>query len=442
MDITRELVKEEYSARLTGLQLHLSSLAKSDVESLIHSLQRSAPRLESLDLRQTSWESMTIGSLASCLPSFKRLALYNVFLFPWASPIFLNLQELHIDFDRHRLLHLQDTLPSYAELATILGRMPELRFLALRNVFAEGTHADLEGWGSISLPKLQTLSLIDQQESDLLSFASLLLLPSTTCAEIKTNRRGWKGVSSPVSLFSHYGGTFGPVRRLKLLANGSHPRVTIEFRVSDAISVEPTVPSQLRLDCALRLPPTAPHSESRSPFATTLPSCGTALHFGNASLSAHLNLENLLYLEIVSHTPIGAASSSSSPSSSRDWWVGLLYTSARVATRLQQVRAMYRGAVDALIEVLSLVQPAVEQQQHQLPPAFFPNLLTVKLALVNLDEIAVPPRTRRRGDVLLDALAERRELGIGIRELEVSDRDGHWVRRFREIVPSVTHAEI
>ncbi|KAH9963532.1 hypothetical protein BC827DRAFT_1154409 [Russula dissimulans] len=441
MDIARELVRQEYSARLTGLHLHLSSLARSDVEWLIHSLQRSAPLLESLDLRQMSWESMTIGSLASCLPSFKRLALYNVFLFPWVSPIFLNLHELHIDFDRHRLLHLQDTLPSYDEMAIILGRMPELRSLALRNVFAEGSHADVEGWGSISFPKLQTLSLIDQQESDLLSFVSLLRLPSTTCAEIKTNGQGRKGVPNPVPLFSHYEGTFGPVRRLKLFANGSHPRVTVEFRVSDAISVEPTASSQLRLDCALPLPRTA--------------SLGAA-----AEAHLGLNLESLLYLEIVSHAPVGvgvgAASPSTRPSSSSPhdhcWWVRLLHASARVATHLQQVRATYRGAVDALIEVLSLTQPPGEQQQrqqHRPHPAFFPNLRTVKLALVDLDEIAaVPPphhtRTWTRGDVLLDALAKRRELGFGIWELEVSDRDGQWVRKFREIVPvpSVTHAGI
>src|SRR5579863_6372389 len=69
LDLARELMRPEYSARLAGVQLELSSLPRNDVELLIRSLQQSAPLLESLELRQASWEPMTIGSLASCLPS-------------------------------------------------------------------------------------------------------------------------------------------------------------------------------------------------------------------------------------------------------------------------------------------------------------------------------------------------------------------------------------
>ncbi|KAF8261011.1 hypothetical protein EI94DRAFT_1789685 [Lactarius quietus] len=49
---------------------------------------------------------------------------------------------------------------------------------------------------------------------DLLSFAASLCLPSETCAEIKTNGRAWVD-----TLLPQYELTFGPVRRLKLLAN-------------------------------------------------------------------------------------------------------------------------------------------------------------------------------------------------------------------------------
>ena len=460
LDLAWELVRPEYSTRLAGLQLDLSSLARFTVESLIQSLQQSAPLLESLELRQASWEPMTIGSLASCRPSFKRLALHNVFLFPWDSPIFLNLHELHINFDRHRLLHLQDTLPSYVEVATILGRMSNLRCLEFRNVFAEGSHPDLGGLlgRTIPLPKLQILSLIDQQDCDLLSFASLLDMPSTTCAEIKTTGRTWTGFSDAASLFSHYERIFGPMRRLKLLANGRHPQVTVEFRTSDALSVESSAPSQLRLEYALPLPPPPrprgpADGESRPPPPTIPLPLATphlmALHLGDAA--PHLN--GLLYLEVVSHaaTATTATAGSAVVAPSPDCWWAALFSRA---TQVQHVRATYRGAVDGLIDALQQQQQHrhahrhnSEEQWSRAPllrvPLLFPDLRAMKLSLVDLDETVVPPPSRTRGDVLLDCLERRREeLGVGVRELEVPDRDGRWVRRLREIVPRVVHAEI
>ena len=449
LDLARELMRPEYSARLAGLQMDLSSLARNDVESLIQALQQSAPQLESLELRQASWEPMTIGSLASCLPSFKRLALHNVFLSPWVSPILVNLHELHINFDRHRLLHLQDTLPSYAEVATILRRLPELRRLELRNVFAEGTHMDSVLSGRlISLPKLQILSLVDQQQCDLLSFASLLDMPSTTCAKIKTDGPVWKGSSSGSSAaslfdFSHYERTFGPARRLKLLANGRHPLATLEFRDSDALSVDSSTPSQLCLDYALHPPPPPPRGPADiesppSPTPSTLRFI--ALHLGDAAS----RLDGLLYLEVVSHAATGTTTAAGATSLADCCWWAMLFSRA---TRVQQIRATYRGAVDGLIEALQSQHPHQHQRdsERQSCPVLllFPNLRTVKLSLVDLDGAAVdvPPR-RTRGDALLECLARRRELGVGIRELEVSDRDGRWARRLREVVPVVVHVDI
>ena len=448
LDLAWELVTPEYSTRLVGLQLDLSSLARNNVESLIQSLQQSAPLLESLELRQASWEPMTIGSLASCRPSFKRLALHNVFLFPWVSPIFVNLHELRISFDRHRLLHLQDTLPSYVEVATSLGRMSELRCLELRNVFADGSHPDLGGslGRTIPLPKLQILTLIDQQDCDLLSFASLLDMPSTTCAEIKTTGRVWKGFPDAASLFSHYERIFGPVRRLKLLANGRHPQATVEFRASDALSVESSAPSQLRLEYALPLPPLTPLRGPADggllPPPPTIPLPLPTPHL----IALHLcdavsHMDGLLYLEVVSHAPTAttATAGPSGMTSSPDcWWTALFSR----ATQMQHIRATYRGAVDGLIEALQ--HRHVHQHgsgQGPCPPLLFPDLRAVKLSLVDLDETVVPP-PRTRADVLLDCLERRRELGVGIRELEVSDRDRRWVRGLLEMVPRVVHAEI
>ena len=458
LDLVWELVRPEYSTRLAGLQLDLSSLARNDVESLIQSIQQSAPGLKSLELRQASWEPMTIGSLASCRPSFKRLALHNVFLFPWVSPIFANLHELHISFDRHRLLHLQDTLPSYVDVATILGRMSELRCLELRNVFAEGSHPDLGGLlrSTIPLPKLQMLTLIDQQDCDLLSFASLLDIPPTTCAEIKTTGRAWKGFSGAASLFSHYERIFGPMRRLKLLANGRHPQVTVEFRTSDALSVESSAPSQLRLEYALPLPsPIPPHRGTADgeslpppPPMTPLPLPTPhliALHLGDAAP----HMDGLLYLEVVSHAPTAATATvgpSGVTSSSPDCWWAALFSRA---TQVQHIRATYRGAVDGLIGALQR-RRHVHQHQHQhqhnseqwSPRPLFPDLRAMTLSLVDLDETVVPP-SRTRGDVLLDCLELRREFAGGIRELDVSDGgDRRWARRLREIVPRVVHADV
>jgi hypothetical protein len=379
------------------------------------------------------------------------LALHNVFLSPWVSPIFVNLHELHISFDRHRLLDSQDTLPSYGEVATIIGHMPELRILELRNVFSEGADADSEGLSghTISLPNLQKLTLIDQQECDLLSFASLLCMPSTTCAEIKTNGRLGESFSSAVSLFSHYDRTFGPVRRLKLLANGRRQQVTVEFRASEALSVESDAPSQLRLDYTLPLLPSplrdAADIKSPTPFPT---SRIITLHLGDSARY----LGGLLYLEIVSHAPTttAAAATTAVPQSSDCWWAALFSH----ATRVQQICATYRGAVDGLIEALQVRHQHQHQHPHESEPwpqplLLFPDLRAVKLSLIDLDEEVevaadVPPlRTARRGDALLDCLMRRRELmGVGIRELEVSDRDERWVRRLLEIVPRVVHAEI
>ena len=453
LDLAWELVKPEYSTRLAGLQLDLSSLARNTVESLIQSLQQSAPRLESLELRQASWEPMTIGSLASCRPSFKRLALHNVFLFPWVSPIFVNLHELHITFDRHRLLHLQDILPSYVEVAAILGRMSELRCLELRNVFAEGSHPDLRGLleRTIPLPKLQTLTLIDQQDCDLLSFASLLDMPPTTCAEIKTTGRVWKGFSDAASLYSHYGRTFGPARRLKLLANGRHPQVTVEFRTSDALSVESSAPSQLRLEYALPLPPLAPPRDPADGDSLPLPPMIPptphliALHLGD---TAPQHMDGLLNLEVVSHAPT-ATTATAGPSgmtpSPDCWWTALFSR----ATQVRYIRATYRGAVDGLLEALQHRHVYNQHRQRHnseqwspRPLLLFPDLRAMKLSLVDLDETVIPP-SRTRADVLLDCLERRRELGVGIRELEVVDGgDRPWMRKLREIVPRVVHAEI
>ena len=73
--------------------------------------------------------------------------------------------------------------------------------------------------------------------------------------------------------------------------------------------------------------------------------------------------------------------------------------------------------------------------QWQRPLLIFPNLRAVKLSPVNLDGAVISP-SRKRGGVLLDCLEWRRGLGVGIRDLEVSDRDGWWVQGLREIVPS------
>jgi hypothetical protein len=141
-----------------------------------------------------------------------------------------------------------------------------------------------------------------------------------------------------------------------------------------------------------------------------------------------------LHLEIVSHAA-AAAAAAAWPASSDGWWAALFSR----ATRLQQIRATYRGAVDGFIEVL-LARCERRQQQGHHHHLFFPDLRIVALSLVDLDETVVPPRTR--GDLLLDGLARRRELGIGIRRLEVPDLDGRWVRKLREIVPDVAHADI
>jgi len=354
--------------------------------------------------------------------------------------------------------------------------MPGLRHLELRNVFAEGTHthAQVLSGRTIPLHKLRKLTLVDQQECDLLSFASLLNIPSTTCAEIKTNGfRAWNDPSHAAHmLFSRYERTFGRVRRLKLLANGRRPQVTLEFRASDALSVENSAPSQLRLEYVLpALPPTttlaptlprgaAADVESPLPLSTRSSTpCLIARHFGDSALC----LDGLVCLEVVSHaatsTSTAAAPASASSYSPSCWWAVLFSR----ATQVQQIRATYCGAVDGLIAALQHQhqhQHRHHQHQHQhqhdserlgqpRPLVLFPELRSVKLSLVDLDEETVIAQRKkqspllRRGDVLLDCLARRRALGIGIGELEVpSDRGGRWVRRLREIVPVVVHAEI
>jgi hypothetical protein len=112
---------------------------------------------------------------------------------------------------------------------------------------------------------------------------------------------------------------------------------------------------------------------------------------------------------------------------------------------VQHIRATYRGAVDGLIGALQR-RRHVHQHQHNSeqwsPRPLFPDLRAMTLSLVDLDETVVPP-SRTRGDVLLDCLERRRELGGGIRELDVSDGgDRRWARRLREIVPRVVHADI
>ena len=416
LEAAKELVRPEHSGRLAGLHLDLNLRNKRDVESLIHSVQQSAPRLEYLALQRTSWELVTISSLTSRLPSLKRLRLSNVFLSPWVSPIFTTLQELDISFDLSRQPRSHDSLISYGEMSTILCRMPELRRLALRNVFLEGTRADGVLNGRISLPNLRQLSLIDQQGCDLFSFAASLCLPSETCAEIKTDGRACVD-----TLLPQYELTFGPVRRLKLLVNG-YPQVSLEFRASDAFTVECSAPAQLRLAYSLlplpSLPP--PHASS---FPLSPPS-RIAHHFG----AARLRLDGLLYLDVASHVPWPA-----------DCWRALFAH----ASRLRQVRATYRGAVDGLILQVFLAAEHDDDNDGE-SRRLLPSLRSVKLSLVDLDETvdAIDP-PRMRGDLLLDGLARRRGFpGSEIRELEVPDHDGCWVAKLRQIVPGVLHAWI
>ncbi len=333
-------------------------------------------------------------------------------LYPWVSPIFTSLQELDISFAPHHLPRSHDSLLSYDEMSTILCRMPELRHLALQNVFLGGTRADGMPNGHISLPNLRRLSLVDQQGCDLFSFAASLCLPSETCAEIKTSGRAWVG-----TLLPQYELTFGPVRRLKLLVN-EYPQVSLEFRSSDALTVERSAPAQLRLAYSLLPspppPPPLPHA-AESPLP---PPSRIAHHFG----AARLRLDGLLYLDIASHVPWPA-----------DCWRALFAQ----ATRLRQVRATYRGAVDGLI-----LQVFLATDHHDEESRLLPSLRSVKLSLVDLDETvdAVDP-PRARGDLLLDGLARRCGLpGSEIRELEVPDHDGCWIAKLRPIVPGVLHA--
>jgi hypothetical protein len=403
LDAARELVRPEYLARLAILHLDLSSRTKREVDSLVHSLQQSAPRLEYLAVRASSWERVTISSFTSRLPSLRRLLLRDVFLSPWVSPIFTSLQELDISFGPHSY----DSTLSYGEMSTILCRMPELRCLALRNVFPKGTRADGMLNGHISLPNLRQLSMIDQIGCDLFSFATSLCLPPETCAEIKTNGR-----ARVDTLLPQYELTFGPVRRLKLLVN-EYPQVSLEFRASDALTVEPSAPAQLRLAYSLLLRPSPP----LPPHAASSPPTQIARHFG----AARLRLDGLLYLDIASHVPWPA-----------DCWRALFAH----ATGLRQVRATYRGAVDGLLLQVFL---APDEESR----LFFPSLRSVKLSLVDLDEVvdAVDP-PRARGDLLLNGLARRRGLlpGSEIRELEVPDHNGCWIAKLRQIVPGVLHA--
>ncbi|KAH9064982.1 hypothetical protein EDB87DRAFT_1574710 [Lactarius vividus] len=407
LDAARELMRPEYSARLAGLRLDITSRTKCDVESLIHSLQQSAPRLEYLALQCTSWELAAISSFTSRLPSLRRLRLSNVVLSPWISPIFTSLQELDISLSPHRLPRSNDALLTYGEMSTILSRMPELQCLTLRNVFLVGTRAGEMLNGRISLPNLRQLSLIDQQGYDLSSFAASLCLPPETCAEIKTNGRVWLD-----TLLPRYELTFGPIRRLKLSVNG-YPQVSLEFRASDALTVERSSPAQLRLAYSLLPSPApAPPHAAESPL---LPPNRIAHHFG----AAQLRLEGLLYLDIASYVPWPA-----------DCWRTLFAH----ATRLRQVRATYRGAVDGLILHVLL---GVDEE-----PRLLPTLRSVKLSLVDLDEAvdAVDP-PRARGDLLVDGLARRCGLpGSEIWELEVPDNDGCWAAKLRPIVPGVLHA--
>ncbi len=411
-------MRPEYSTRLVGLRLDLCSRSKRDVESLIRSLQNSAPRLEYLALQCTSWESVTISSFTSRLPSLRRLRLRNVSPSSWLSPIFTSLHELDVSFDLHRVPRSHDALLSHDEMCTILSRMPELRRLALQNVFAEGTRPDGMQHKHIFLPNLRQLSLIDQLSRDLFTFASSLCLPSETCAEIKKNGVAWEGSFDPVTLLPQYERTFGPVRRLKLLTNG-HPQVTLHFRASDALTVERSSPAQLRLAYTLlSSSPPPPHAAETAPP----PPHEIVHHFG----AAQLRLDGLLYLDIASYATWPAYC-----------WRALFAHAAR----LQQIRATYRGAVDGLIlYILLAADPDGE------PSPLLPALRSVKLSLVDLDETVDvadhPPRVR--GDLLLDGLAQRRRdlPGSEMWELEVPDHDGCWVAKLRSIVPSTLHAGI
>ena len=403
LDTALELVKPEYSSRLAGLHLDLGWRTKRDVDSFINSLQQSALRLEYLALQRTSWtwELVTVSSFTSRLPSLKRLRLNNIFLSPWVSPILTSLEELDISF---RPPSSRNALISYGEMYTILRHMPELHRLALRNVFRDSTHTDGMLSEQIFLPNLRHLSLIDEQGCDLFSFAASLCLPSETCAEIKTNGRAWIDTLLPM-----YELTFGPVRRLKLLVNG-YPQVCLEFRESDALTVERSAPAQLRL--AYSLLPSSPPPFSPTTSYPLSPTSRIAYHFG----AARLHLDGLLCLEIASHVPWPA-----------DCWRALFVH----ATRLRQVRATYRGAVDGLI--LQVFLAADESR-------LLPSLRSVKLSLVDLDEVVDPPRTR--GDMLLDGLTRWRGFPGSemIQELEVPDQDGCWIAKLRQIVPGVLHA--
>ncbi|KAH9036639.1 hypothetical protein EDB85DRAFT_1888778 [Lactarius pseudohatsudake] len=398
LDVARELMRPEYSARLAGLRLDITSRTKF-----------------SPTIRISGTTAHVMGAhdnqlFTSRLPSLRRLRLSNVLLSPWISPIFTSLQELDIRLSPHRQPHSNDALLTYGEMSTILSRMPELQRLALRNVFLVGTRADEMPNGRISLPNLRQLSLIDQQGSDLSSFAASLCLPPETCAEIKTNGRVWLD-----TLLPQYELTFGPVRRLKLLVNG-YPQVSLEFRAADALTVERSSPAQLRLAYSLLPSPApAPPHAAESPL---FPPNQIAHHFG----AAQLRLEGLLCLDIASYVPWPA-----------DSW----HTLFAHATRLRQVRATYRGAVDGLI-----LQVLLGADNHDEGSRMLPSLRSVKLSLVDLDEAvdAVDP-PRARGDLLVDGLARRRGLpGSEICELEVPDNDGCWIAKLRPIVPSVLHA--
>jgi hypothetical protein len=96
-------------------------------------------------------------------------------------------------------------------------------------------------------------------------------------------------------------------------------------------------------------------------------------------------------------------------------------------TRLEQIRATYRGAVDGFIQVL-----------------LFHMLRFVKLSRADLGRGCHHPATNPRGCARrggLRATSRVRVLEYGNSEVS-EDCDGPWMSRLRAIVPGIARAEI
>ncbi|KAI0264948.1 hypothetical protein BC834DRAFT_843876 [Gloeopeniophorella convolvens] len=309
-------LEPKHVSRVRSLHLQAGSGTCTPSSYILDMFSEPAPSLESVvaDGRDPL-EAVNGTSFALNQPCLRELRLGGVVVLSWANPNLPNLVDLSLGI----LPGVDFGPPTAEEVLEVLRSAPRLKRLELLAIRL--TRAPDSGSldSPVLLSSLETLSLSDYGYGDCMHLVSLLQFPSSAHVDITTWPK--RSLRAQLKLLSQRASEFGPLRRFML--NAGIPSFLLEFRQQEQCQVPPLTPSVFKI--VLVFP--ALDLKNKTVFMDAM-----------ETLTSSLSFQGLRYAEIYSTRTIPAGT-----------WMTLF----DVAHGVQEVVAVDRGAVDALLAELA-----------------------------------------------------------------------------------------